>query len=54
MATEKKDNFFLIVGIIIAAAIGFVIYFAGVHSESVKYQAYDELQKEIKGQMQNK
>ncbi len=44
--TQEKDNFWLIIGIIIAAAVVFVFWFKGQETSSVKYQAWEEIRKE--------
>jgi uncharacterized integral membrane protein len=44
--TQEKDNFWLIIGIIIAAAVVFVFWLKGQETASVKYQAWEEIRKE--------
>ncbi len=44
--TQEKDNFWLIIGILIAAVVVGVILFKKRETSSVPYQAWEEIRKE--------
>ncbi|GAB6068267.1 hypothetical protein JCM13664_15860 [Methylothermus subterraneus] len=44
--TQEKDNFWLIIGLLIAAVVVGVILFKKTETSSVPYQAWEEVRKE--------
>jgi hypothetical protein len=51
---QKKDYFWVWVGLLIVAAIVGVLLLKGREMQSVPYEAYKETQQEVERQMQNK
>jgi hypothetical protein len=50
---KEKDNFWLYIGLLIAAVVVGVFILKGREMESVPYQAYSETKAEVEKQMQN-
>jgi len=49
----EKDNFWVYIGIGLAAVVGLVILFKSFHNEAIPAKAYEETQQQVEKQLKN-